>query len=157
MSGEGCLRIFAVTCWWLWKWRNKISFNPSPKILVDQLSFIFARFKQIEVAMMRQEDPQATQRATRVESYIRRRHPRVGWVKLNTDGAAKGNPGPAGAGGLIRGHRGELFEAFVVNCGVCSCTRAELIAVLRGLSMAWNGGHRKVHVEVDSEVVVHLL
>ena len=81
----------------------------------------------------------------------------LSWAKLNTDGAAKGNPGPAGAGGLIRGYRGELFETFASKCGSCSCTRVELLAVMRGLAVAWNGGHRKVHVEVDSETVVRLL
>lgn len=76
---------------------------------------------------------------------------------LNTDGAAKGNPGAAGAGGLIRGHHGELFEMFAMNCGVCTCTKAELLAVQRGMSLAWNSGHRRVQVMVDSEVVVRLL
>lgn len=58
---------------------------------------------------------------------------------MNTDGAAKGNPGEAGAGGIIRGPRGELFEMFAANCGVYSSTKAELLAVMRGLATAWNG------------------
>lgn len=85
------------------------------------------------------------------------RSPSIGWVKLNTDGAAKGNPGKAGAGGIIRGHRGEVHEVFALNCGSCSCTRAELCAVLHGLGIAWNGGHKKVLVSIDSEVVVNML
>lgn len=93
----------------------------------------------------------------RVKQYIRWPYPREGWVRLNTDDASKGNPGSAGAGGLIRGHRGELFEMFASNCGVCSCTKAELWAVLRGLAIAWNGGHKRVQLTVDSEVVVRLL
>lgn len=75
--------------------------------------------------------------------------PDIGWVKLNTD-AAKGDPGAAGAGGLIRGSSGE-FEYFAVKCGVCTCTKAELMAVMRGLQIAWEGGHRKVHILVDFE------
>ena len=31
------------------------------------------------------------------------------------------------------------------------------MAVLKGLVVAWEGGHRKVHVELDSEVVVRML
>lgn len=88
---------------------------------------------------------------------MRWKYPNLGWVRLNTDGASKGTPGRAGAGGLIRGHRGELFEVFVLKCGICSCTKAELLGVLRGLSVAWNGGHRQVIISVDSEVVVNLL
>ena len=157
LNSEEWSRMFTVTCWWLWKWRNERCFQTSPKIPVDQRSFIFARVRQIDLAMKNPSDLVEHQRPQRLEAFIRWIHPGVGWVKLNTDGAAKGNPGPAGAGGLIRGYRGEVFEVFSINCGVCSCTRAELLAVLRGLSVAWNGGHRKLHVEVDSEVVVRLL
>jgi len=30
----------------------------------------------------------------------------VGWNTLNTDGASKGNPEPAGGGGVLKGDRG---------------------------------------------------
>lgn len=78
-------------------------------------------------------------------------------MRLNTDGAAKGNPGQAGVGGTIRGHRGKLHEMFAVKCGVCSCMKAELLGVMHGLLIAWNGGHRRVILTVDSVVVVRLL
>ncbi|KAL0293653.1 UNVERIFIED_CONTAM: putative ribonuclease H protein, partial [Sesamum radiatum] len=42
------------------------------------------------------------------------------WLKLNTDGAAKGNPGPAGAGGLLRDHFGRIIFAFQEPLGTCS-------------------------------------
>lgn len=93
----------------------------------------------------------------RKEIKIRWAFPRDGWVRLNTDGAAKGNPGRARAGGLIHGHRGEVHEVFALNCGGCSCTRAELYGVMKGLLIAWDGGHRKVQFSVDSEVVVRML
>lgn len=128
-----------------------------PKIPIDQVTFIFARIKQIREAFEHDLKRAEGHRVTRQEVFIRWRYPGIGWVRLNTDGASKGNPGKAGAGGLIRGHRGELFEVFAANCGECSSTRAELLAVMRGLIVAWNGGHRRVVVSVDSEVVVRLL
>lgn len=72
-------------------------------------------------------------------------------------GASKGNPGLAGAGGIIRGSRGELLELFSLDRGACSCTKAEILGVFRGLLLASNGNHRKVIVTVDSEVVACLL
>lgn len=66
----------------------------------------------------------------RVEKFIRCDHPKEGWVQLNTDGASKGNPSRVRAGGLIRGHMGELYEVFATVCGSCSCTKAELMGVL---------------------------
>lgn len=29
----------------------------------------------------------------------------------------------------MRAHRGELYEVFALNCGVCICTKAELLGV----------------------------
>lgn len=93
----------------------------------------------------------------REEVFVRWMYPREGWVRLNTDGASKGNPGEAGAGGIIRGYRGEMFEMFAANCGICSSTKAEFLAVLRGLTLAWNGGHKRVQLTVDSETVAKAL
>lgn len=76
-------------------------------------------------------------------------------MKLKPDRAAKGNPGPAG--GIIRGSRGEVHEVFALNCGVWSCTKAELLVVLRGLLIAWDCHHKKELVSVDSEVVAKIL
>lgn len=92
-----------------------------------------------------------------VELFIRWQYPSVEWVKLKIDGAAKGNLCATGGGGIIRGHRGEVYEVFAINCGSCTCTKAELMAVMKGLLVAWDGGHEKVTVEVDSEVAVRLL
>lgn len=52
---------------------------------------------------------------------------------------------------------GEVHEMFAVKCGTCTCTKAELLGVLRGLAIAWNGGHRKVQLSVDSETVFRVL
>ena len=156
-SDEGWPTLFSVTCWWLWRWRNERSFNAEPRIPIDQVSFVFARVKEVRDAFLRDQCPNSGHGGTRQEILVKWQCPSVGWVKLNTDGASKGNPGKAGAGGVIRGHRGEVFEMFAMNCGECSCTRAELLAVMRGLIVAWNGGHKTVIVSVDSEVVVHLL
>ena len=148
--------IFAVTLWWLWKWRNERCFSREAKVPLDQVAFIFAKVGEFLRATKLDIQHNGIIQP-RVERFIRWNYPPEGWVRLNTDGAAKGNPGKAGAGGIIRGSRGELFEAFAVNCGVCSCTCAELLGVLRGLAIAWNGGHRKVLLSVDSEVVVKWL
>ena len=52
--------------------------------------------------------------------------PDSGWTKLNTDGASKGNPGPAGAGGIFRDNHGNPILAFQDYIGPASNTFAEL-------------------------------
>lgn len=146
----------AVTLWWLWRWRNERCFR-KPSLPLNQMAFIYARVCEINRALWLYLTEGLDRKRKRVEQFIRWSYPREGWVCLNTDGAAKGNPGRAGACGLIRGHKGELFEMFASIRGSCSCTKAKLWVVLRGLAIAWNGGHRMVQLTVDSEIVFRLL
>ena len=78
--------------------------------------------------------------------------PVAGWVILNTDGAAKGNPGPAGAGGVIRGDKGEWIVGFSENLGHCSSVKAEICAILRGLSIARETHVQKLWLQTDLRI-----
>ncbi|PKI44165.1 hypothetical protein CRG98_035458 [Punica granatum] len=81
----------------------------------------------------------------------------TGWMKLNTDGASKGNPGRSGAGGLLRDSDGRWVHGYVRNVGITTSFSAELWAVRTGLEMAWDLGFRRIILEVDSETVVRLV
>lgn len=83
--------------------------------------------------------------------------PGDGVVKLNTDGAAKGNPGVAGAGGLIRSSIGTWLMGFQLHLGVCSNMEAELQAIRCGLQLAWSCGYRKLFCESDALVAIDLI
>ena len=56
---------------------------------------------------------------------------------MNSDGCAKGNPGEAGAGGLIRDARGQWLVAFTCDLGICTSVTAGI-----RLSLAWDEGYR---------------
>lgn len=148
--------VFATTLWWVWKWRNLRCFNDNVDVPFDQYAFLMARVGEIKRAMVKEDLLLGKRKRGREMIFVRWLTPRMGWVKLNTDGASRGNPGNAGCGGLIRGPGGELHEVFAARCGSCSCTRAELLGVMRGLAVAWNAGHRRVQLSVDSMVVVQL-
>lgn len=85
---------------------------------------------------------------------IRWEAPPWGVVKVRT---GQGNPGMAGAGGLIRGSAGEWFCGFQAHLGTCTNTAAELYAVRLGLGLAWQEGFRNVVCEVDAQMVVTLV
>ena len=63
------------------------------------------------------------------------------WITLNTDGSVKST---AFGGDLLRDHNGNWIKGFLVKIDRCSAVEAELWAVLHGLKMAWDNGHREI-------------
>ncbi|OMO86542.1 reverse transcriptase [Corchorus capsularis] len=80
------------------------------------------------------------------------------WI-LSTymDGVARGNPGIAGAGGVIRNSAGAWLAGFATHLGTCSNVAAELHALRLGIQLAWREGYRSVLCEVDAKVILDLL
>ena len=60
--------------------------------------------------------------------------PPAGSFKLNIDGAAKGNPGPAGYGGVIRNSKGSILSLFWGSIGSNTNNMAELEGLINGLN-----------------------
>ena len=76
-----------------------------------------------------------------------------GAFTLNIDGAARGNPGPAGAGVVIRAG-GKIFEEFGEYLGETTNNQAEYRALVLALRQARQWGVREVEVLSDSELLV---
>lgn len=62
----------------------------------------------------------------RVERRIRWVPPTGEWMKLNTDGVLRGNPGLAAADGVLRDGDGNWCGGFAVNISKCYVPLAEL-------------------------------
>lgn len=77
-------------------------------------------------------------------------------VALRTDGGARGNPGPAGAGFVIEAD-GETVCAAGRYLGECTNNVAEYEAVIWGLENCLSLGYREVSVFSDSELLVKQL
>jgi ribonuclease HI len=62
----------------------------------------------------------------------------MSFIKLNTDGSVKGNPGPTGAGGLLRDDQGKWLWGFMfyMNLGHTTSTQVKLWEVREGLTSA---------------------
>ena len=67
---------------------------------------------------------------------VRWEFPSPGWVKINTDRAARGYPGLATCGGIFRGSMGEFFEAFSAFLDVRTALVAEFYGVIYALEEA---------------------
>lgn len=75
-------------------------------------------------------------------------------LTVNVDGGARGNPGPAAIGVVLRGPDGEVLEERGERIGEATNNVAEYRALLAGLEMAARRGARELRVLGDSELVV---
>lgn len=76
---------------------------------------------------------------------------------LHTDGGARGNPGPAAAGVVIRDNSGKTVQSFGKYLGECTNNEAEYRALILGLETASILGVKNIACYLDSELLVNQL
>jgi ribonuclease HI len=75
-------------------------------------------------------------------------------VTVNVDGGARGNPGPAAIGVVVRDGDGEVLQEVGEAIGAATNNVAEYKALLRGIELAAELGADEVDLIGDSELVV---
>jgi len=83
--------------------------------------------------------------------------PPEGYIKLNFDGASKGNLGDAGYRTVFRDHRGHIVIISAGSLGHSTNNNAELWGLLNGLRIARANGLTKLIVEGDSQLIINIL
>lgn len=78
-------------------------------------------------------------------------------LRLHTDGAARGNPGPAGLGMVIEDGDGMRLWGGCSYAGEMTNNQAEYLALLAGLRQVAEWHPSRLEVCLDSELVVHQL
>jgi ribonuclease HI len=78
-------------------------------------------------------------------------------VRIFTDGAARGNPGPAGAGAVILDGQGRVLARLGRFLGKQTNNVAEYQGLLLGLRRARQMGAREVEVRADSQLLIRQL
>jgi len=78
-------------------------------------------------------------------------------TRLFTDGAARGNPGPAGAGAVIISPDGHVVAKVGKYLGETTSNVAEYTGLILGLKRAKAMGLRELEVLADSELIVKQL
>ncbi|KAK4420100.1 hypothetical protein Salat_2422900, partial [Sesamum alatum] len=73
-----------------------------------------------------------------------------GYYKLNVDGAARGNPGNAGIGGVLRDFKGDFIAGFMNYIGFNTNNESKLLALWNGLKMAKELQITNIILETDS-------
>lgn len=77
-----------------------------------------------------------------------------GVVRIRTDGASRGNPGPAGIGIVVEGANGDVLEEIAEYIDRQTNNVAEYTALVRGLTRVIELGATAVEVYSDSELMV---
>ena len=75
-------------------------------------------------------------------------------LTVNVDGGARGNPGPAAIGVVVRDADGTVVESVGETIGRQTNNVAEYQALLRGIELAAAHGATEVELIGDSELVV---
>lgn len=114
---------------------------PADLSSADAIQCIRAALKALE--------PPAAPRGKRVES--------LGGCRIHIDGAARGNPGPAGVGVLIIGPDGRAVEQIHRSIGEATNNVAEYRALLLALDRARALGCNEIEIYSDSELLVRQL
>jgi ribonuclease HI len=78
-------------------------------------------------------------------------------LRLHTDGAARGNPGPAGLGMVIEDEDGLRLWGGCSYAGELTNNQAEYLALLAGLRKAAEWRPDRLEVFLDSQLVVEQL
>jgi ribonuclease HI len=75
-------------------------------------------------------------------------------ITVNVDGGARGNPGPAAIGVVVRDGKGGVLEECGERIGEATNNVAEYRALLRGIELAAAHGGTELELIGDSELVV---
>ena len=74
-------------------------------------------------------------------------------IILNTDGGARGNPGPAAIGIVVQDSKRNILEIYKRKIGKATNNEAEYKALIKGLELALNYTNGLVVCYLDSELV----
>ncbi|PRQ34972.1 putative ribonuclease H-like domain-containing protein [Rosa chinensis] len=143
--------VFVYTCWFLWKWRNKLAFDSNFNFPYNPSKLIIDAVREWTSANVTKANSDGSINISMVWS-----KPSVNFYKLNVDGARSQN-GQIGAGGVLRDYYGSWISGFSANLGCGSVLNAEIWGLLLGLRLAHNLSCLYLMVESDSEVLVNMI
>ncbi|KAL6199672.1 hypothetical protein ACLB2K_029455 [Fragaria x ananassa] len=144
--------LFVFVCWFIWKWRNKVIFDPAfilptcpNKVIWNYVDEWFSAQSKASMQSMF---------SYTMFSWCK---PPENFYKLNIDGSRSSSSGCIGAGGVLRDHLGIWIDGFQVNLGTGEVLDAEAWGLFFGLRMVAMHNIVNLEIESDSAVLVQLM
>ncbi|PLX20932.1 ribonuclease H [Candidatus Parcubacteria bacterium] len=78
-------------------------------------------------------------------------------ILIHSDGGARGNPGPAGIGAILKNESGDVLATVSEYIGETTNNQAEYKAAIAGIEKARDLGATELDMFLDSELVVKQL
>ncbi|XP_019241016.1 PREDICTED: uncharacterized protein LOC109221004 [Nicotiana attenuata] len=157
----------SVIVWELWKRRN--SYKHGDTVTVNRVIYqvsntmqSLVKFKKPNLQNVPHKWPDLLYM---LESYLPRLKytkvlwecPKSGWIKVNTDGASKGNPGRSSIGYVLRNEKGDI----VYGCGKevqnGTNTEAEAKAILEAMKFCVRHEYVLIELHTDSMMMKHVI
>ncbi|RYR53791.1 hypothetical protein Ahy_A06g029039 [Arachis hypogaea] len=144
--------IFVTAVWLIWKFRNEyIHSNINTPLRIKEMK-IRSLAREIRDTRRRIENNQYAKPLT-----VSWKPPQEGWIKLNTDGASRGNPGQASCAGIFRNADSDWVYGYARRLTYAKAIEVEVAAIREGLEIAWKKGFRRIELETDSQAAVNLM
>ncbi|KAL7243119.1 hypothetical protein ACSBR1_015521 [Camellia fascicularis] len=143
---------FTVTLWFIWKGRNKTSFDNCDVHISDSLRLVFQYTQEIHEAF--QCPLSSDHQRIKLINWL---PPLTGNIKLNADGCAKESLGKADFGGLFRDTKSSWILGYSGKLDVATSLEAEIWAIYHGTTIIHEKGWRNVIIETDCQDVVNLI
>ncbi|OMP05267.1 reverse transcriptase [Corchorus capsularis] len=144
--------LFSFAIWEIWKHINDNFFGKTLRSNNRILQSIFQQAAEFFAS-----SDNANNKKLSYTKQIQWTPPPAGFLKMNTDGASHGNPGLAGAGGIIRDSQGLFVLGFQKRIGFATSTAVELWAIREELSLAKERNLNNIMLETDSQLAIDLL
>ncbi|XP_026415838.1 uncharacterized protein LOC113311208 [Papaver somniferum] len=129
--------LYAFTLWRLWLARNEQVYRQKQQTPEQTVSIILTmleeyKWEQNHIIPLHPDDDSAQKKKIQDQQ----EPPPPNWIKINTDGAVKGNPGPAGTGCVCRDNTGKIILIIAAPLGIASAIVAETWGLLMAARIA---------------------
>lgn len=124
--------------------------NAFPRVKREKLAKLLERLAESLGAESSMDEPPREELPRPADAALTR-------LRVYSDGAARGNPGPSGAGAVLVEPNGQVVDRLGKFLGIQTNNYAEYTGLLLGLRRAKDLGVREVEIFADSELMIRQL